>query len=196
MIMNRKHILTFTLLVVVLLSGVVALHAGGYYLNVSERIQEHSNWCWAGSSQCILYFKGTYPSQCSIANYAWSRSDCCGNSNFYWSHSCNQANGLYGSSGSIEGILENWGVYAYGGYYYLYWSTCQSNINSNRPFVMRFGWSGGGGHFLVCYGYWTDSGTNYLGYMDPWPGEGYTWSTYNWTVSSSGHSWTHTLRLN
>ncbi len=176
--------------------GTADLNAQGKYLNVGERIQEHSNWCWAGTSQCILYYRGYYPSQCAIVNYAWGRNDCCGNTNFNWNHNCNQPNGMYGGNGDIQDILYNWGTNSYGGYYSLYWSTCKTEINNDRPFIMRFGWTGGGGHFLTVYGYWVSSGTDYLGYMDPWPNEGYTWSTYNWTVSSSNHNWTHTLRLN
>ncbi len=192
--MVRKSVLGFVLVVVAFLGLTMDLDAQGKYLNVSQTIQEHSNWCWAGCSQCILYFKGTYPSQCSIVNYAWGRSDCCGNSSYYWNHACNQPNGIYGGSGTIQGILSNWGVNSYGGAYYLYWNTCKNEINGNDLFVMRFGWTSGGGHFLVGYGYWVSGGTNYLGYMDPWTGEGYTWSTYNWVVSSSNHNWTHTLR--
>jgi len=194
--MTRKTILIILMIVMVSFLLGTDLQAQGNYLNVSERSQEHSNWCWAGVSQCILYFKGSYPSQCSIVNYAWGRNDCCGNYNFNWSHSCNQPNGMYGGNGTIEDILSNWGLNSYGGYYYLYWSTCKTEVDNSRPFVMRFGWTGGGGHFLCCYGYWVSGGTNYLGYMDPWPGEGYTWSTYNYVVSSSDHNWTHTLRLN
>lgn len=173
----------------------VDAQAGYRYLNVGERIQEHSQWCWAGTSQCVLNYRSKTPSQCAIANYAWSRTDCCGNSTFNWNHRCNQPNGMYGSSGTIQYILSYWGVSSYGSATYLTWSGLNTEVNGNRPFVMRFGWSSGGGHFLVGYGYDDRSGTQRMGYMDPWPGEGYTWSNYSWVVRASDHSWTHTLRL-
>jgi hypothetical protein len=163
-------------------------------LAVPSRTQEHSNWCWSASSQMILYFKGQYPTQCRIANYAFSRSDCCSNTTFWWNHSCNSANGLYGGSGTIQGILKYWGVGSSAYSTYLYWSSCTSVINARRPFVMRFGWTSGGGHFLVTYGYVT-SGSK-LRYYDPWPGEGATLASYSWVVSASDHRWTHTLVSN
>ncbi len=58
---------------------------------------------------------------------------------------------------------------------------------------MRFGWTSGGGHFLDGFGY--DNDGQYLHYMDPWPGNGYTLSLYSWVVSSSNHNWTHTLQV-
>jgi PKD repeat protein len=58
---------------------------------------------------------------------------------------------------------------------------------------MRFGWTTGGGHFLVGYGY--DQNGAYLDYMDPWPGRGDTKSLYSWVVHASDHDWTHTLQF-
>ena len=39
-------------------------------LNVPLKVQEHSQWCWAGASQMILNFFGKTPTQCAEANYA------------------------------------------------------------------------------------------------------------------------------
>lgn len=185
------------LIVFVILLSTVALFnlsAQGKYLNVQNRQQEHSNWCWDASSQCILYFKGTYPTQCAIANFAWNRSDCCSSSTFNWNHICNRGNYLYGYNGDMQDVLNNWGVSSsgYGGA--LSWSSVKYQIDNDRPFGMGFYWTAGGGHALVGYGYWVSNGTSYVGYMDPWPGEGYTWSTYSYTVNSSNHRWGQTLK--
>jgi len=165
-------------------------------LSVPETFQEHREWCWAGSSKAVLdYYSsastncGAVVTQCTIANWAWSRSDCCGNSDFNWNHTCNQSNAMYGTSGSLEAILVNWSVPTTHQASVLAQSEVRTEIDGARPFVMRFGWTSGGGHFLVGRGI---QGSN-LYYMDPWPGNGYTISTYSWVVSASGHTWTHTL---
>ena len=162
-------------------------------LAVPERYQEHSQWCWVGTSKAILdYYKKTV-SQGTIANWAWVRSDCANNTDFYWSHPCNQPNDLYGTPGSVQGILSNWGVNSNARTYALTQPTCVAEINNGRPFVMRFGWTSGGGHIMAGYGY--DQNGLYLDYMDPWPGNGYTKSLYTWVVSASDHKWTHSLQV-
>lgn len=182
------------LVIFILIFSTVALFslsAQGKYLNVQNRQQEHSNWCWSASTQCVIFLKGSYsPSQCAIANYALSRSNCCGNSTFNWNHPCNTVN----SMNSMISIMRYWGISSsfYNGYFS--WNAIKSRIDNNRPFIMRFGWTNGGGHFIVGYGYWVSNGTSYVGYMNPWPGEGYTWSTYNYTTGSSGHTWTSSVQ--
>lgn len=184
----RNRLVIF--IVVFSLLALFNLSAQGKYLNVQNCQQEHSNWCWDACSQCIIILKGSSPSQCTIANYALYRSDCCGTSTFNWNHPCNTTNSLQ----SIVNILSNWSISAsvYNGSFS--WSGIQSRINGNRPFVMGFRWHNGGGHVVVGYGYWTANSTNYVGYMDPWPGEGYTWSTYNNTVYSNRHSWSSSVQ--
>jgi len=194
---NKKSSIRFlwfaiSVFVILTFSGASFLR-GDVTLAVPETFQEYSNWCWAGCSEAVLDFYGQYPSQCQIANYAWNTSRCCQTGyTFYQSvKGCNKANFLYGSDGSIEGILNNWGVSGTGSDSYISWISSVSELDNDQPFVMRFAWSSGGGHFLVTYGYITSG--SYLKYMDPWPGEGYTTSLYTYTVSSSEHDWTHTL---
>jgi hypothetical protein len=174
-----------------------AIAASGYkYLSVNLVQQEHSNWCWSGSSVSVLNWYGQRPSQCAVANWALGINYACGNTNFNWNSTANQPNGMYGGGGTIQGILSHWGVNSYGGNYYLYWASVVTEINASRPFVMRYGWTGGGGHFIVGYGFQDTTGTQRIAYMNPWPGEGYTWVNYAWAVSASDHNWTHTLRMN
>ena len=162
-------------------------------VEVPEKSQEHSLWCWAGTSQAVLEYYGAVVSQCDIANWAWSREDCCGNSDFNWDHACNQRNSMSGAGGSLQAILANWGVNSNSLSTYLAKTVIVSEIDAGRPFVMRFGWTAGGGHALGGYGY--DQGADFIDYMDPWPGNGYTKSLYDWVVSSSDHSWTDTLQI-
>lgn len=193
--MTKKSILPVICTVLMLfgLFGVNSALLGDVTLSVPECIQQYSNWCWAGTSQAVLYYYGQYPSQCVIANFAWKSTRCCsGSTNFYDKvQGCNKANYLYGTSGSIQGIMANWGVDSVGDDSALTWTASVTELDNGHPFFMRWGWTSGGGHFLVPYGYITAG--SYLKYMDPWPGEGYTTSLFSYVVSSSDHNWTHTL---
>lgn len=191
-----KAILRHALLAA-LLAASASSSAGYRYLNVNLVTQEHSNWCWAAVAVDVLRWYGSNPSQCGVVNWAYGRNDACGNGVFNWNSGANTPNGMYGQGGSIQSILSNWGLSSSGYGYALSWNAVVNDVNANRPFVMRFGWYSGGGHFIVGYGYDDRSGTQRVAYMNPWPGEGYTWSNYNWTVSAAyDHSWTHTLRMN
>ncbi len=164
-------------------------------LNIPLTTQEHSQWCWSASSKAVINYYRTPPSQCQIVNWAYGINYACGNSTFNWNSYANQPNSLYGSNGSVQSILSAWGVpnYAYG--YASTWNTVVTDINNNRPFVIRVGWRTGGGHIKVGRGYETYNGTNYVYIMDPWPGEGQVYQTYSYAVASSEHNWTHTLRV-
>jgi len=164
-------------------------------LNVPLVTQEHSEWCWAGSSKAVLNFYGQSPSQCQIVNWAFGLNSACGNSNFNWTGYPNQPNYLYGTSGSVQSILANWGIPNSAYSYALSWNTIVNDINANRPFVIAYEWTSGGGHILVGTGYETYDGENYVYMMNPWPGEGNTYGTYDSVVSDYDHNWTDTERL-
>ncbi len=161
-------------------------------LNVPEVIQEQDQWCWAGVSACVLHYYGTIVSQCTIAEYTRTHAtwhdfgsvDCCVNPDL----GCNYWNVIWGTEGSLQDILQHWGVENYGYGSYLSLPQIGQELSAGRPFIMRWGWTGGGGHFLVGHGL-QDS---VMYYMDPWFGEGYTISNYSWVVSAPDHQWTHT----
>ena len=162
-------------------------------LGVPEIIQEQNNWCWAGCSRAVLLYYGTNVAQCNIADWArqqnnWGNANCCTNPG---GAICNQYNLLYGSNGSIQAILQNWGVNNNARGYALSKTTVSSEISAGRPFVFRWGFNPKGGHFMVGRGIDGDN----VHYMDPWPGNGYSIATYNWVKSGSNHTWTHTLQL-
>ena len=166
-------------------------HGANREILFDATIQEHSNWCWAASSAAVLdnaYY--TSVSQCTIANYAWNRSDCCGNSTYDWSHACNQVNDV----SAIQRILSHWSVASTAYSWAISQSACVSEINAGRPFVFRWAWDGGGGHFLVGYGYEGDG--NYLWYMNPLPGHGDTLALYTWVQKATGdHTWSHSVAM-
>lgn len=164
-------------------------------LNVPLTTQQHSQWCWAASSTAVLNYHGQADQQCSIANWAFGINYACGNSNFNWNSYANQPNNIFGSNGSVQGILSAYGVSSLAVSNYLSWAHITSDIDANRPFILRYGWTSGGGHILVGRGYDVENdGSRYIYLMNPWPGEGMTYASYSYVVSASDHNWTHSLR--
>jgi hypothetical protein len=162
-------------------------------LNVGEFIQEQDQWCWAGSSACVLDYYCTPTEQCTIAEYTrqvatwhnFGTTDCCVNPNL----GCNYWNYNWGYPGSIQDILIHFaGISNPGMWTYLTPSEIHTRLGGNRPFIFRWGWTSGGGHFLVGHGLVNMD----MYYMNPWFGEGLTISDYDWVVSSADHTWTHT----
>jgi hypothetical protein len=161
-------------------------------LNLPLRVQEHSQWCWDASSQAVLYYYGYTPSQCAIADWAWSLSDCCGSATFDWAHTCNLPNYLYGTGGSTQQILSHFGgIGSVSQASAFLQATVTAEINAGRPFVMAWTWYSGGGHHLVGRGI---EGA-YVYYTDPWPGEGYKIGSYSAVVDDGVHHWSASLRL-
>ena len=164
-------------------------------LPVHEVIQEQDQWCWAATSKAVLDYYGSVNNQCAIAEYTRTHAtwhnfgtvNCCTNA----SQGCNYWNYMYGDTGSIEEILQNWGVSSYGRPSAFTQSEAAAEIAGNRPFIIRWGWTGGGGHFLVGHG--IENGM--LHYMNPWFGEGMKTASYAWVVSGADHTWTHTSVL-
>jgi hypothetical protein len=164
-------------------------------LSVNSTTQEHDNWCWAASSKAVIGFYKTPPSQCSIVNWAFGINYACGNSTFNWSSNANKPDYLYGAAGSVQDVLAHWGIGSNPFDSASSWNTIVSDINANKPFVIRFGWTSGGGHIMVGTGYHVANGTPYVNYMNPWPGEGNSEANYYWMVQASDHNWTHSLRV-
>lgn len=168
--------------------------SGPVVVNVPSKTQLESNWCWAATSQSILEFYSHRHMQCTIVNWAraqneWGSADCCDNPS---SSKCNKTNTLHGDDGSVDEILLHYGVDSDYDGSPLSYDEVVTQINTGRPFLMRWGWTSGGGHALIGYGYY---GSN-MYYMNPSAGKGYTISKYSWVVSSSDHEWTSTLLMN
>lgn len=65
-----------------------------------------------------------------------------------------------------------------------------TDVKAARPVAARIGWTSGGGHMNVVYGF--DTSNNTIGVADPWPDTAaYTWWDYNDYVSNSSFKWTH-----
>jgi hypothetical protein len=167
-------------------------------LAVPTVTQEKTEWCWAGCSKSLLFFYGTNVSQCQIAEYTRTMAtwhsygvvDCCVDPDM----GCNYPNYLWGADGSIENILLDLGsLQTLNNYSPLSYQTIITEIDQARPFIVRWGWTNGGGHFVIGKGYKATSNSVY--YMNPWPGEGAKVATYAWLVNDGSHNWTHTLQM-
>ncbi|GAB4342929.1 MAG: hypothetical protein Kow0089_18370 [Desulfobulbaceae bacterium] len=148
-------------------------------LSVPQRYQEKDQWCWAGVSQAVLEYYGTSKTQTQIAQYGTNGLNIW---NWLWGSSTNP------TRNGIDLILMHFAGLPTGKYSsYLSKTTVQYYIDGRKPFVIRWGWDSGGGHFVVGKGISGD----YVYLMDPWNGP--TVSTYSWVVRGSSHTWTHTL---
>lgn len=158
-------------------------------LSVPLKVQEHSQWCWAGASQMVNALFGKTYSQCAIANYALGINYACGNSTFDWQSQANQPQATSviasilnasGVSSSVVGRLSQ--------------TNSTTRINASRPYVILWQWASGGGHFVVVKGYANNGATLYIN--DPWPGNGAYTRTFAATTSSSDRSWYDTAVTN
>jgi hypothetical protein len=128
-------------------------------LAVPFRYQEQTQWCWAACAEMIYHFFGiTNWRQCHMAQVIFG-ADCCSAPG---SSVCNQPNWVSNAL-NLVGIHWYWHNTAYSFY------GVRNEINGSRPVVARYGWSGGGGHFVVIRGYYDDTD---LDVHDPWYGPG------------------------
>lgn len=150
-------------------------------LNFTEEQQTQSNWCWAATGVSIAEYHGHSVSQNSFCDAAFgnSQSATCGN---------DQAT-LANDQAAYRWLGIDPGDYITGTISY---STLQSEVNSSRPVQARIGWSSGGGHMEVLYGY--DTSDNYVYWGDPWPSDNrYNWASYSYYANNGDFTWTHTL---
>lgn len=154
--------------------------------------QEGSQWCWAATSQGILDYFGNSPTQCQIANWAFSRSDCCTTP---LPAGCNVPNFLYATGGSVQSILQHFGpISSVGQADVLSVATVMSEMNAGRPFVMGWKWTSGGGHILTAKGFAGSDATGTMYVHNP-GGRADAIMSYNEAVGQPGHLWTQTLRI-
>jgi hypothetical protein len=175
----------------------------GQVLNVSNTEQQYNQWCWAGSTKCVLdYYGFSTPQQCDIAEYVrntatfhnFGSTNCCTSA----LQGCNYWNYNYGAAGSMQDILVHFGNLQNTGIATsLTQAEITNQIQQNKLFIIRWGWSGGGGHFIVGHGI---NGNN-IYFMNPWFGEGLHIGTYSFMLSgvdntsTSVHTWTHTNKI-
>ena len=203
-----KNIFTYIMGALLCLSS-SAVFAQTYTLNLTAYKQEQTQWCWAATTRMIdwAYSSVTPPSQCSIVNAANNTCDgwfnvCCNTLNGSRPSACtdplgsNFPNSMYGCNGSLSWLLNN---YAGANTSYsssLAYSTVRTNLGNKKMMVARWGWTSGGGHFVVIYGNYTSStGTNYIRYANPGSGSKVSESDAYFR-SNSSRTWTHSIAMN
>jgi len=168
-------------------------HTEAQVLNIPQVIQEQDQWCWAGVSKSILDFYGFPYQQCEIAEYTrtvitWKNfgsANCCLDPN----QGCNYWNYNWGYLGSIQDILIHFGnIQNNGVNHALSLNEIKNQLSGGRPFVVRWQWVSGGGHFVVGHGV---NGSDVY-YMNPWVGEGLHITSYDWLVNDGNHTWNMT----
>jgi hypothetical protein len=105
-----------------------------------------TEWCWSACAVSVnrFYSPASTWTQCLLANSALGQTSCCQNPG---SAQCNQPWYL---DRALQ-IVGNFASYSNGK---AVLPTVEGEINSNRPVGMRIGWNGGGGHFIIIYGYY------------------------------------------
>jgi ABC-type bacteriocin/lantibiotic exporter with double-glycine peptidase domain len=173
---RRWPLLALGLLMV---SGVAS--AAYVYLVVPIIGQTYSQWCHAGSIQMIIRAYGNNSwTQCDIVKKEFNSSSC-PNNPATTTQLCDGIRRIGYTCTNTNAPLS--------------WSASWNEIASYHPFVVRIGWTGGGGHFMVIRGVDNTSPT-YVTYNNPLPvgsGSASNWVTYSYMRSNSSWTWTHTM---
>ena len=152
-------------------------------LPFNMQLQTQSNWCWAATANSVSHYFWRWStwSQCKIANAELGHTDCCHspvpsdcNVPWYLDRALTRTRNFV----SIQGPAS--------------FELVRAQIDAGKPVGARIGWSGGGGHFMVIYGYSLIAGNEYFDIDDPIYGKSHIpVSEFSNSYQGSG-SWTHT----
>lgn len=152
-------------------------------LGFDMQMQTQSNWCWAATSTSVSHFYWFLSpwTQCKVANAELGRTDCCDatvpsacNVPWYLDRALMRTNNFVSITGQVG------------------FQQVRDEIDAGRPVGARIGWNGGGGHFMVIYGYSLVAGMTYFDIDDPIYGKSHlTVSDFSANYQGSG-TWTHT----
>ncbi|MBI9092742.1 MAG: C39 family peptidase [Desulfobacterium sp.] len=169
------------LLIINLIITLGAINGLTKILETPQVTQEKTEWCWAGVSQSVLDYYGESFTQTQIAQYGTGGANIW---NWLWGRT------LYPTRNGIDIILNHFAGVSTTPYpQYLSLIDLEENISDDKPVVIRWGWSNGGGHFVIARGIESDK----VHIMDPFYGASI--NTYNWVRNGSNHTWTHTLEM-
>ena len=152
-------------------------------LSFTMEAQTQTNWCWAATATSVSHFYWLWSTwtQCKVANGELGRSDCCSAS---VPSACNVPWYLDRALTRTKNFVSIMGQATF--------QQVRDEIDAGRPVGARIGWSGGGGHFMVIYGYSVVAGVDYFDIDDPIYGKSHlTASDFASSYQGSG-SWTHT----
>ncbi|MFI9308688.1 papain-like cysteine protease family protein [Streptomyces triculaminicus] len=155
--------------------------AGQKLLNIGMQKQVRDQWCWDASGLTIANYWG----YTNYNQYDFCRLAAQGNSGL-------DCNNQPATLGDMANGLRNMGFRNSGTDLWrnASFAETQSEIANGRPFAVRIGWTSGGGHMNVIYGY--DSASNMVAVGDPWPStQTYTWWNYSTYAGNNSFRWTH-----
>ncbi|MDF2050341.1 papain-like cysteine protease family protein [Arthrobacter sp. Cr_A7] len=145
--------------------------------------QTQSNWCWAAASTSVshYYWRFSHWTQCKVCNAELNRTDACNspvpaacNVPWYLDRALTRTKNYVSITGQIT------------------FAQIRAEIDAGRPVGARVGWNGGGGHFMMIYGYATYFGAQYVDIDDPIYGKSHLrLSDFSTNYQGSG-TWTHT----
>ena len=126
-------------------------------LKFTMECQKASQWCWAAVAVSVarFYSPASPWQQCTLAGQVLGRT-CCGGSD-----ECGRDDD---PSGCVRPYLVEHPLCVVGHLQEIHEApialpaapstpTIQGEVDAHRPLVCRVGWKGGGGHFVVLYGY-------------------------------------------
>lgn len=151
-------------------------------LSFNMEAQTQSNWCWAATATSVSHFYWLLSTwtQCRVATGELPPNNCCAspvpsacNVPWYLDRALRRTNNFVSITAPVS------------------FQAVRDEIDAGRPVGARIGWSGGGGHFMVIYGYSTVGGTDYFDIDDPIYGKSHlTVATFSNSYQGSG-TWTH-----
>ena len=153
-------------------------------LAFAMQAQTQTNWCWAATATSTSHFFWHFSSwtQCKVAGAELGRTDCC---NSTVPGPCNVAWYLDRALTRTNNFVSYMGGQAS-------YATVKAEIDAGRPVGARIGWNGGGGHFMMIYGYSKIGATEYFDIDDPIYGKSHlTVADFASNYQGSG-TWTHT----
>lgn len=152
-------------------------------LPFNMQMQTQSNWCWAATATSVsrYFWRWSTWTQCRVANAELGRTDCCHNP---VPSDCNVPWYLDRALTRTRNFVSITGPVGF--------EQVRDEINAGRPVGARIGWSGGGGHFMVIYGYSLIGGGEFFDIDDPIYGKSHIpVSEFSSSYQGTG-SWTHT----
>jgi hypothetical protein len=153
------------------------------HLAFNMQAQTQSNWCWAATATSVSHYYWFFSpwAQCLVANGELGHKDCC---NSPVPSPCNVPWFLDKALTRTKNYVSITGQVSF--------QQVRDEIDAGRPVGARMGWNGGGGHFMVIYGYSIFFGVEYFDIDDPIYGKSHLKvSDFAGNYQGSG-TWTHT----
>lgn len=167
--------------------------------------QSQTQWCWAACSEMIYWaYKPGTVSQCAVVNKckeletSWWGIGGCNNISHSSTSACsspatfNSPQAMYGCNGSLQSILDSYGIPSTSYASSLSGATLTSNLSGKKLMIARWGWNNGGGHFIVVNRY----KNGYVYFNNPGNNSANVWTYNTFKTANGSGNWTHTLRMN